>query len=235
MVDYKQNLNIKSLSEDERPREKLLLHGRRFLSDAELVAILIGSGNKLENAVKLSNRILAAYGNNLSELAGISVTDLCKFSGVGKVKALSIVAALELGRRRKEDRLLKKRKIRSSQDAFEEMRPALADLNHEEFWILMLNAANVVKNKVMISRGGRSGTVADPKIIFKTAMDHEAAYIILAHNHPSGNLEASDEDVRITKKLINGGKLLELHVLDHLIIAGDSYYSLADGGHLDEE
>jgi DNA repair protein RadC len=230
MVNNEQKVGIKSLATDERPREKLLLHGRRSLSDAELIAILIGSGSLRESAVELSQRILASRENSLSELGRISINELRQFHGIGDAKALTIIAALELGRRRKEEPDKKKPQITCSKDAFEIIYPVLADLNHEEFWIMMLNSANGVISKAMISKGGRAGTVADPKIIFKTALDQNAAYLILFHNHPSGNLNPSKEDVKITKKLIDAGKTMDLFVLDHLIVAGDSYVSLADDG-----
>lgn len=227
---HEQNMGMKSLSQADRPREKLLLNGSRHLSDSELMAILIGSGTANESAVTLSQRLLSAYDNRLSEIGSASVKELCNFKGIGEVKALSIVAALELGRRRIINPSTGPIKITGSQTAFEVLRPALSDLNHEEFWILMLNAANVVKDKVMVSRGGLKGTIADPKMIFKKAMEHNAASIILAHNHPSGNRNPSEADIAITKKLKQGGLLLDLYVLDHLIIAGDVYTSLADEG-----
>jgi len=221
-------VGIKSLSVSQRPREKLLLNGRRSLSDAELIALLIGSGSPHESAVELAQRMLAKYDNSLSDLGRGSVNDLKSFYGIGTAKAIAIVAALELGRRRKDVPDKQKPKITCSKDAFEMMHPKLADLNHEEFWIMMLDSANGVISTAMISKGGRAGTIADPKIIFKTALDHNAAYLLLFHNHPSGNLNPSDEDVRITKKLIGVGKMMDLFVLDHLVIAGDSYVSLAD-------
>lgn len=230
MVEYVEKINIKTLEALERPREKLLIHGARSLSDAELLAILIGSGSTRENAVELCQRILATYGNDLLRLCDANIQDMCGFLGMGKAKAVSITAALELGRRRKESAPEHKMVITSSKSVFELMSPVFADLPHEEFWVLILNAANKVKCKVMISRGGLTGTVADPKIIFRKALEHKAAYIILAHNHPSGNLKASEEDVMITKKLINAGRMLDLQVLDHLIFADESYYSMADEG-----
>ena len=230
MVKYVEKINIKTLEALDRPREKLLIHGARSLSDAELLAILIGSGSTRENAVELCQRILATYGNDLLQLSDANIQDMCGFLGMGKAKAVSITAALELGRRRKESFPEHKTVITSSKSVFELMSPVFADLPHEEFWVLILNAANKVKCKVMISRGGLTGTVADPKIIFRKALEHKAAYIILTHNHPSGNLKASQEDILITKKLIEAGRLLDLQVLDHLIFADESYYSMADEG-----
>jgi len=221
---------MKDLSEDDRPREKLMLHGRRHLSDAELIAILIRAGNTTENAIELSQRILNAYHNNLYEAGKASVHDLCQFNGIGEAKALAIVAALELGRRRNKIHEPKTIKILSSKDIYAHIRPVFLDLNHEEFWIMILNKANFVKGRFMISKGGMAGTVADPKIIFKIALEQNAANIVLMHNHPSGNLEPSAEDISVTKKLVAAGLMLDLHVLDHLIITNSGYYSLADEG-----
>lgn len=230
MKPYQEKLGIKSWAEADRPREKLLLNGRRHLTDAELIAILISSGNKTETAVDLSRRILGTYNNDLDALGKVSVKDLSKFRGIGEAKAITIVAALEIGRRRKEAAGSDIVKITTPADAFEVLRPVFADLNHEEFWILMLNQANYVIGKHRISSGGTAGTIADPKIIFKTALDHNATYIILAHNHPSGNLKPSQQDVDITKKLVEAGRVLELHVLDHLIVTNKLFYSFGDEG-----
>lgn len=217
-------------AEADRPREKLMLNGRRQLTDAELVAILIGSGSRTETAVDLSKRMLTAYQNDLDAFGKASIKELSKFKGIGEAKAIAIVAALELGRRRKEMAKAEVVKVGSSRDAFQHLHADFADLNHEEFWMLLLNRANHVKSKHMVSKGGQSGTVADPKIIFKTALEHQAAYIILAHNHPSGNLKPSAEDIKLTKKLVEAGKLLDLLVVDHLILADHSYYSFCDEG-----
>jgi DNA repair protein RadC len=227
---YEQKLGIKMWAEADRPREKLMLHGRRQLSDAELVAILIGSGNRTETAVDLSKRMLTTYQNDLDAFGKAGVKELLKFKGIGEAKAITIVAALELGRRRKETARQEVLKIGSSRDAFQCLQSDFADLNHEEFWMLLLNRANHVRSKHLISKGGQSGTVADPKIIFKTALEHQAAYIILAHNHPSGNLKPSNEDLKLTKKLVEAGKLLDLLVVDHLILSDHAYYSFCDEG-----
>lgn len=223
-------INIKSWSPEDRPREKLLLKGRASLSDAELIAILLGSGTNTLSAVDLAKKILASVDHSLHALARLSVKDLMKNKGIGEAKALSIVAALELGRRRKELDFDEKPKITSSRDAFEILRPHLMDIAHEEFWILILNRANQVIKKYQVSQGGISGTVADPKIIFKAALDELASAIILAHNHPSGNLTASKNDIDLTRKLKEAGRLLEIQVLDHLIITSSTYYSFADDG-----
>ncbi len=227
---YEQKIGIKMWAEADRPREKLMLNGRRQLTDAELIAILIGSGNRTETAVDLSKRMLSAYQNDLDAFGKASIADLSKFKGIGEAKAIAIVAALELGRRRKDTAVQDVVKVGSSHDAFQHLHADFADLNHEEFWMLLLNRANHIKSKHLISKGGQSGTVADPKIIFKTALEQQAAYIILAHNHPSGNLKPSNEDLKLTKKLVEAGKLLDLLVVDHLIITDKSYYSFCDEG-----
>lgn len=224
------NLKILSWAEEDRPREKLILKGRLALSDAELIAILIGSGTKSLSAVDLAKLILNRVHNDLNELARLSVKDLEKFKGIGEAKAISIVSALELGRRRKDSEPLKKLKITSSNDVYEAIKSQLMDIKHEEFWILLLNRANIVINKIQISSGGVSGTVADPKIIFKHALDHLASAIILVHNHPSGNLNPSQADIDLTKKLKEAGRFLEIPVLDHVIFADQGYYSFADKG-----
>lgn len=230
MEEKGQKFNIKALAVEDRPREKLLLHGRRLLSDAELLAIIIGSGNKLENVLELSKRILGFYVNDLTRLSKATVGEFAKFKGIGEIKAVTIIAALELGRRRKKIPDRKLHLVSSSKDAELIIRPLLADLIHEEFWILLLNRSHHVIGTQLVSRGGQSGTVVDPKIIFKLAIEQHAAALILAHNHPSGNLKASKADIEITKKLIAAGHLLEMPILDHLIITDDAYMSFADEG-----
>jgi DNA repair protein RadC len=223
-------LNIKSWAIADRPREKLMDKGRQILSEAELIAILIGSGSKNETAVELSKRILSAVENNLNELGKLSVKELTKFKGIGEAKAISIVAALELGRRRKDTEIKKRDKITTSSDVFDIMKISMQDLPHEEFWILLLNRANAVIKKELISRGGVSGTVVDTKIIFKSAVEHYASSLIICHNHPSGNLKPSDADIRITKSIKEAGKIMEIPLVDHLIITDTEYYSFADEG-----
>jgi len=223
-------INIKSWALEDRPREKLLDKGRHLLSEAELIAILIGSGSKEETAVELSKRILVNVNNNLNELSKLSVQELMKFKGIGEAKAISIVAALELGRRRKEKEAVKREKITASKDVYEMMKPLLIDLPHEEFWLIMLNRANLVLKKELISKGGVAGTVVDTKIIFKTAVDNYASSIIICHNHPSGNLKPSDADIKITRTIKEAGKIMEIPLLDHLIITENSYYSFGDDG-----
>jgi DNA repair protein RadC len=208
----------------------LILKGKSALSDAELIAILLGSGTASMSAVELAKKVLQSAGNNLHELARLTVKDLIKTKGIGEVKALTIVAALELGRRRKELEGNEKTKISGSKDAYDLIKSDLLDISYEQFWILMLNRANRVIKKCMISQGGVAGTVADPKIIFKLALEELASGVILAHNHPSGNLTASQADIDLTKKLKDAGRLLDIQVLDHLIVAGQKYFSFADEG-----
>ncbi len=224
------NLKILSWAEEDRPREKLLLKGKASLSDAELIGILIGSGTRSLSAVDLSKLILKEVNHNLHELARMSVSDLQKFKGIGEAKAISIVSALELGRRRKDSDHSKRTRITSSHDAYQCMQAELLDQPNELFWILILNRANDVLKKVPISSGGMAGTVADPKVIFKAALEHRACSIILMHNHPSGNTKPSQADIQLTKKLKEGGNLLEIPVLDHLIFTDNAYFSFADEG-----
>ncbi len=212
-----EKLNIKQWAEEDRPREKLLLKGKNALSDAELIAILIGSGNRNETAVELSKKILASVNNDLNQLAKLNLTDLMKFNGIGEAKAITIAAALELGRRRKESIEEKKIAINSSKIAYEVISDVLSDLPHEEFWVLYLNRKNEVIKKEHISKGGVTGTVADGKIIFKHAINHLASSIILCHNHPSGNLNPSEMDIKLTKKLKEIGQLMDTPVIDHII------------------
>ena len=229
-IDESKPLTIKNWSPEDRPREKLALKGTAALSDAELVAILIGSGTPKLSAVDVSKKVLQQAGNNLHALARLSVKDLMKVNGIGEAKAFAIVAAMELGRRRKDTDPHERLKISSSKDAYEHLVGELMDLPHEEFWVLLLNRAHHVVKKKRISEGGVSGTVADPKIIFKMALEELASGIIVAHNHPSGNMTASQSDIDLTKKLKEAGKFLEIQLLDHLIICGSKYLSFADEG-----
>lgn len=225
-------LGIKNWAAEDRPREKLLLKGKASLTDAELIAILLGTGTASFSALDLAKKVLLATGNNLDELARLNITDLIKTKGIGEAKAITIVAALELGRRRKELVLTEKPKITSSKDAFEQVSADLMDLPHEEFWIILTNRANRIVKKQQISSGGVAGTVADPKMIFKLAIAELASGLILAHNHPSGNLNASQADIALTKKIKEAGNLLEIQLLDHIIVAGKRYFSFADEGML---
>lgn len=228
---YKPHFSINLWAEEDRPREKMLFQGRRSLSNAELIAILIGSGSKNESAVELSRRILNENGNDLNQLATLLVEEFFLYKGIGEAKAMSIIAALELGRRRNEITPgYKKKQIVTSRNAFDELKSVYMDLNHEEFWILILNQSNRLQSKQLISRGGRAGTVVDAKLVFETALRHKASAIVLSHNHPSGNLKPSDQDLSLTKKLIEGGKLLDIKVLDHLIFSNHTYCSFSDEG-----
>ena len=225
-----QNFSIKNWAEDDKPREKLMLKGKAALSDAELVAILIGSGSRNESAVDLSKRILASVSNNLNALGKLSLKQLMEFKGIGEAKAISIAAALELGRRRRAEETLELQKITSSKAVFEIMQPIIGELPHEEFWVLYLNNSNKVIYKSQLSKGGITGTVVDVRLIFKTALENNATSIILTHNHPSGKLQASDADAAITKKLKLAGEQLDIKVLDHIIITESGYYSFQDEG-----
>lgn len=231
MNEYKK-LNIKDWAVEDRPREKLLSNGSRTLTDAELIAILIGSGNVDETAVELSRRILTATDNNLNDLGRKGIDFLKTFNGIGEAKAVSIVAALELGKRRKEADVFTKKKINGSKDAADYFQPLLGDLNHEEFWVMLLDRGNKILDSFMVSQGGISGTVIDVRLILKTALEKLASAIILCHNHPSGTMEASDADLKITKKIGDAGKIMDISVLDHIIIGQNNYLSLADEGML---
>lgn len=227
-MEYIKNLNIKAWAEADRPREKLALKGKSTLSDAELVAILIGSGNKNETAVELSKKILTSINNDLNQLGKLTIAYLIKFNGIGEAKAISIIAALELGRRRKTADVDKRPKVNSSKDAYNSISPLLSDLQHEEFWVIYLNRNNEILKQENISKGGVSGTIADSKIIFKSAIESLASAMILCHNHPSGNLKPSNADIQLTKKLQEAGIMLDIPVLDHLIIGEKDYFSFSD-------
>ncbi len=222
------SFSIKNWNEDDRPREKLMLKGRASLSDAELIAILIGSGSRNESAVSLSQRILASVSNNLSELGRCTLSELMQFKGIGQAKAITIAAALELGRRRRNGEALERKKITSSRSVFEYIQPLLGDLAHEEFWVLFLNNSNKVIKSEQLSKGGITGTIVDVRLAFKQALQLGAVSIILAHNHPSGTLKPSQADIQLTKKIKTAGESLDIKVLDHLIITEKAYFSFAD-------
>lgn len=224
----KTSITIKSWAESDRPREKLIQLGRHNLSDAELLAILLGTGTASKSALDLSKELLWANANDLSQLGKQSLHDLKEIKGIGNAKAITLLAAFELGRRRKETEVKKKTKITSSSVVFDFMAPTFIDLEHEEFHALFLDRANQVLLSKQISIGGRSGTIADGKIIFKEAIQSNASGIILCHNHPSGQLTPSDADKNLTKQLVSFGKFIDLHVLDHLIFNDNNYFSFAD-------
>lgn len=221
---------IRSWSEDDKPREKLLLKGKIALSDAELIAILIGSGSRNESAVTLSQRILASVDYNLNALGKLSVTELNHFKGIGDAKAITIQAALELGRRRRIEEAIELQKVTSSKTIFDIMQPIIGELAHEEFWIIYLNNANKIISKSQLSKGGITGTVVDVRLVFKTALELGAVAIILVHNHPSGTLKPSEADKQITKKLKTGGEQLDIKILDHVIVTEVGYFSFSDDG-----
>ena len=228
MSEKQSSFSIKNWSQDDQPREKLRDKGKAALSDAELVAILIGSGNREESAVALCKRILASVNNNLSELGKLTIKQLMEFKGIGEAKAITIAAALELGRRRRGEEALEKKKITSSNSVFELMQPIIGELPHEEFWIVYLNNSNKVIQKNQLSKGGITGTLVDIRLALKTALEVGATGIILAHNHPSGTLKPSEADKQLTAKLSTAAKSLDIKVLDHLIITEKAYFSFAD-------
>jgi DNA repair protein RadC len=225
-------LHIKAWAEEDRPREKMMQKGRAALTDAELIAILLGSGSTNETAVELAQRILLHVSNDLNKLAQLTLNDLKKFKGIGEAKAITIAAALELGRRRKDTVSEPLPLIRSSSMAYELMKPELLDLPVEQFWLILLSRSNRLIKKIKISEGGLSGTVVDPRLIFKEAIEALASSIILVHNHPSGNLYPSEADLSLTKKLVAAGRLLDILVNDHIIFTNNGFYSFADEGRL---
>ena len=227
---YPEKSSIKYWSEADRPREKLLLKGKSALSDAELIAILMGSGNRGESAVDLAKRILNDVQNNLIELSRLSVGDLSKYKGIGEAKAISIIAALELGQRRRGAEAINRKKIQCSGDAYNIFQMHIGDALYEKFMMILVNRANNVLRAVNISEGGTAGTVADPKKIFKIALENNASGLILGHNHPSGSLKPSETDIKLTRKIKDAGVLLEIDVLDHIILGLDKYFSFADEG-----
>jgi DNA repair protein RadC len=226
------SIAITAWAEEDRPREKMLLKGKHSLTDAELLAILLGSGLPGESAVALAQRILAKVDYSLHDLGRLTIGDLEQFRGIGRAKAISIAAAMELGRRRQLSDLRAKPKVISSRDAYQAIASILADLNHEEFWLLLLNNANEVQGRIRMSTGGSAGTVVDVKMVFKSALDYKASAFIAAHNHPSGSLKPSQADIDLTRKLRNAGAILDLPMLDHLIISSRGFYSFADEGML---
>lgn len=225
-----ENLCIRDLAEDDRPREKLMLKGRNALSNAELLAILIGSGTKKKSAVELSQEILNSCRNKLRHLSKITISDLTKFSGIGEAKAITIIGAMELARRRDQEATEEKVIIKKSQDAFVIFKPKMEDLYHEEFHVAFLNQRNQVLGCERLFTGGMSSTLVDPRMLFRMALEYKATGLVVAHNHPSGNLKPSEADRVLTRKLVESGKMLDIGVLDHIIIGDNAYYSFADDG-----
>lgn len=221
-------VSVKDWALEDRPREKLMLKGASALSDSELLAILIGSGTREKSAVEVCQEILADTDNDLNKLARHNVSDLTQYKGIGPAKAISIVAALELGRRRKNTGAREIKKITCSRDAYQILYPKLSDLNHEEIWALFLNRSNRVEGSMRVSEGGISSTVLDVRLVLREALNRYASGIILAHNHPTNNCMPSEQDIRITSKLKDAAKIMDISLLDHLILCGDNYYSFAD-------
>jgi DNA repair protein RadC len=224
------SIKITEWAVEDRPREKLIIKGAASLSDAELLGILISSGTKEKSAVDLGRELLSSTGNNLNSLGKLSVNDLKKIHGIGAAKAVTIIAALELGRRRKLTEVPHSQKINTSKEIAEIFQPLLGDLPYEEFWLLFLNKSYRIISKMKLSQGGVSGTVTDTRIIMKKAIEHLASGIALCHNHPSGNINPSESDIQITNKIKESGKLLDIELHDHLIISDKDYYSFADNG-----
>jgi DNA repair protein RadC len=231
-MESNKKLSIKEWAVDDRPREKMVKKGIDALSNAELIAILFRTGTNNESAVGLARNILDLVGNNINELAKLSLKDLQQVKGIGEAKAIAVHTALELGKRRKIEKVIERKKIQSSRDAFEIFGSLLGDLPYEEFWIILLNRSNSIIDRIKISQGGISGTVTDVRIILKYALENMASGLILVHNHPSGNLKPSDSDASITQKVKDAGKLMDIAVLDHIIISESGYYSFADAGKL---
>ncbi len=223
-------LKITDWAEDDRPREKLMNKGVSALSDAELLAILIGSGNTEETAVELCRRILHGAEDNLNELARLSIAELCRYKGIGEAKAITIVAALELGRRRKTTDFLERKQIEKSEDLFEVFQPLLMDLKHEEFWVMLLNNSHKILETRKLTQGGIKQTVVDVPLLLKMALEKSASAVAVAHNHPSGQTKPSGNDAEITQKIQNGCKAIGIIFIDHIIVAGGTYYSFADAG-----
>ncbi|QCX52340.1 DNA repair protein RadC [Elizabethkingia sp. JS20170427COW] len=221
-------MSIKFLAEDDRPREKFLLKGKNALSDAELLAIIMGSGNRGESAVDLARRILESVGNNWNQLSLQNVKELMKFKGVGEAKAISIATALEIGRRRASQESATKSKITCSKDVFNILHPFLGDLPHEEFWCLYLNQSNKILHKEKLTQGGINQSIVDVRVLFSHALSHLATAIIVAHNHPSGSLSPSSQDIQVTKNIKKAGEILQISLLDHIIITQEAYFSFAD-------
>ena len=222
------SFSIKNWKEDDKPREKMILKGKEVVSDAELIAILIGSGNRSESAVDLSKRILSKVDNNLNNLARLTVDQLMEFKGIGEAKAVSIITALELGRRRRLEEALALSKVTSSKEVFEILQPLIGELKHEEFWVLYLNNSNKIIHKYQLSKGGITGTVVDTRMVFKKAFELSATALIIAHNHPSGTLKPSEADKILTQKIKTAGETLDIKIIDHLIITEKAYFSFAD-------
>ena len=227
-----EKLNINQWAEEDRPREKMMLHGVSALSNAELLAILIGSGNTEYSAVELMRKVLNDYHNNLSELGKASIDELCRFKGIGPAKAITILAASELGKRRKEEGVEERRSILSSKDVYECLYPLMCDLPTEECWVLLLNQASKLIDKVKISAGGLSATAVDVRCILREALLKRASAIALCHNHPSGSIRPSREDDLLTKQVAQASECMNIRFIDHVILTDGAFYSYADEGRI---
>jgi DNA repair protein RadC len=227
-----ENTSIKNWAEDDKPREKLMTKGRLALSDAELLAILINTGNTTDSAVDIAKKLLATVGNDLYKLSKLNVKELSQVRGIGPAKAVTIIAALELGLRKKNNTKEEVQNIRTSKDAYQHLLPYLSDLQHEEMWVILLNSKLKIISTQLISKGGVNETAFNSKVVFKMAVQHLASSIVLAHNHPSGNVQPSDEDTQLTKKIKLAGEILDIQLNDHLIISQNDYYSFGDEGNL---
>lgn len=223
-------LTIKSWAVEDRPREKLMLQGKEKLTDAELITILIGSGTKEESALELSKRILSSVNNNINQLASLPLEKLMEFKGIGEARAINIITALELGKRRHFTQVKQKSKIKSSKDVFRIIHPIIGELEHEEFWVLFLNNSNKVISKKQLSKGGITATMVDVRLLFKRAVELTSVGVIVCHNHPSGKLSPSNSDKQLTTKIKEAGNTLDIKLLDHLIITQKEYFSFADNG-----
>ena len=223
-------MSIKFLAEDDRPREKFLLKGKSALSDSELLAIILGSGNNEDSAVEVARKILASVDYNWQKLSKLSIKDLMKFKGIGEAKAISVAAALEIGRRKAAQEIPEKEKVTSVNDLYKIFSQYLSDLQTEEFWAIFLNQKNHVIYKTQISKGGISGTLVDVRVIFRIAIEHFATSVVVAHNHPTGNLTPSQPDISITRRIKEAGDLLDIKLLDHLIIGENSFFSFSEQG-----
>ncbi len=223
-------MSIKFLAEDDRPREKFLLKGKSALSDSELLAIILGSGNNEDSAVELARKILSSVDYNWQKLSKLSIKDLMKFKGIGEAKAISVAAALEIGRRKAAQEIPEKEKVTSVNDLYKIFSQYLSDLQTEEFWAIFLDQKNHVIYKTQISKGGISGTLVDVRVIFRIAIEHFATSVVVAHNHPTGNLTPSQPDISITRRIKEAGDLLDIKLLDHLIIGENSFFSFSEQG-----
>lgn len=226
-MEYRTNQKILAWAEEDRPREKMLNQGPKLLTNSELIAIILRSGSQRRNALMLSRDLLELGGNNLNQLGRLSVKQLMEIPGIGQTKALTVKAALELGMRAAGEKT-EQFKIRSPQDTYELVRSQVFGLNHEIFLVLFLNQGNFLISKEVVSIGGISSTIVDPRPIFKLALEKVASSIILVHNHPSGNLSASSADLRITKDMVQAGAFLNIKVLDHVIVTDDGYFSMSE-------